>query len=355
MVIYVHSMSVLNVAIPREYLNWFHFDGVALFFVLSGFLIGRILLKTTQQADFNFKALCSFWARRWLRTLPAYFVVLTVLIILLYVFNSPMVGTPFYEYYLFIQNIWHPHPSFFPEAWSLSVEEWFYLVFPFSLFIACRFFSNIKKPFLFLVIGFILFGLIYRYFVCQHIIQSQLDMNAVYSEQIRKMVLARIDSIMYGVLGAYVFLYFPVFWQKIKNPSFMLGVLGLLFVKLFPWHEHALIKGIFFSPALSIAVLLLLPKLNALRMGQGQQFWKKIIVFISVVSYSAYLLNSSIINFLKRFLDFQSHPFIFCLVAWGLTFFASYLLYTCVEYPMMKWRDRRWKKVSVKNESTHHN
>src|SRR3954452_6127505 len=53
-------------------------DGVSLFFVLSGYLIGRILFKTIEKG-FDFKDLVGFWFRRWMRTLPVYFFITTIL------------------------------------------------------------------------------------------------------------------------------------------------------------------------------------------------------------------------------------------------------------------------------------
>ena len=50
-------------------------DGVTIFFVLSGFLIGRILIRTFG-AGASVSSLTTFWVRRWFRTLPAYFVTL---------------------------------------------------------------------------------------------------------------------------------------------------------------------------------------------------------------------------------------------------------------------------------------
>ena len=44
--------------------------GVEIFFVLSGFLIGRIVIKMFLQEDFNFRKVMYFWIRRWFRTLP---------------------------------------------------------------------------------------------------------------------------------------------------------------------------------------------------------------------------------------------------------------------------------------------
>src|SRR6476620_5473362 len=56
--------------------------GVQLFFVLSGFLIGGILLKEVTQKKFNSKSLINFWKRRWLRTLPNYYLFLIIFIII---------------------------------------------------------------------------------------------------------------------------------------------------------------------------------------------------------------------------------------------------------------------------------
>ena len=51
-------------------------NGVELFFVLSGFLIGGILIKNFQKTNsFGIKEIYNFWIRRWFRTLPNYYLV----------------------------------------------------------------------------------------------------------------------------------------------------------------------------------------------------------------------------------------------------------------------------------------
>src|ERR1700722_16417443 len=57
------------------------FLGVELFFVLSGFLIGQILLRTVLVSPV-LPTVKIFWSRRWFRTLPAYYVVITILLVL---------------------------------------------------------------------------------------------------------------------------------------------------------------------------------------------------------------------------------------------------------------------------------
>ena len=63
-------------------------DGVNIFFVLSGFLIGGILIKLLEKDNLNYKYLFVFWQKRWLRTLPMYYTVLIILILLQGAFTS---------------------------------------------------------------------------------------------------------------------------------------------------------------------------------------------------------------------------------------------------------------------------
>ena len=89
----------------------FAFIGVETFFVLSGFLIGGILLKLFSGDVKNLSlAVKNFWVRRWFRTLPNYFLMLLVYIIL-----EAIMGGVLKPYYLlftvFLQNTFRPHPT----------------------------------------------------------------------------------------------------------------------------------------------------------------------------------------------------------------------------------------------------
>jgi peptidoglycan/LPS O-acetylase OafA/YrhL len=105
--------------------------GVQLFFALSGFLITQSLLDT-QRATNYFRA---FYARRALRTLPLYY---TVLILLLIVAPALRVGPRLLQanlkeqlsLWLFFVNWTHTAPYGFAHFWSLAVEEQFYLLWP---------------------------------------------------------------------------------------------------------------------------------------------------------------------------------------------------------------------------------
>jgi peptidoglycan/LPS O-acetylase OafA/YrhL len=108
--------------------------GVDMFFVLSGFLIGRQVFRAGPNASYA-RELRSFWMRRWFRTLPLYFVVLFFyLIIKPKLFRAPFMGHA-WAYLIFVQNYtMRPGLVDFVQSWSLCVEEQFYLVFPIVAF-----------------------------------------------------------------------------------------------------------------------------------------------------------------------------------------------------------------------------
>lgn len=98
--------------------------GVDLFFVLSGFLIGRIYFRSSQPGNPN---LFSFWAARWWRTLPPYYAALALYVICASRFPTQFVPLPG-TYLVFAQNYFGV--GGFGVSWSLCVEEHFYLLFP---------------------------------------------------------------------------------------------------------------------------------------------------------------------------------------------------------------------------------
>jgi peptidoglycan/LPS O-acetylase OafA/YrhL len=121
-------------------LGW---SGVDLFFVLSGFLIGGILLDARSTSN----VFRTFYTRRIHRILPVYYVLITIYLASSYAIakwnlfgNAPYVENPHHPevYFLFLQNIVKTPPSLFyhylvSPTWSLAVEEQFYLLAPFLI------------------------------------------------------------------------------------------------------------------------------------------------------------------------------------------------------------------------------
>src|SRR5436190_12704567 len=138
------------------------FCGVELFFVLSGFLIGQILIRTG--ADLSRAGnVAFFYVRRWFRTLPLFFLFLIVNIISERLFRAHAVN--FREaltHGFFLRNWSGFHMTFFPESWSLAIEEWFYLLFPAALWLGLKFTKRFGDVFLTAAFSFLAFSTIAR-------------------------------------------------------------------------------------------------------------------------------------------------------------------------------------------------
>lgn len=103
--------------------------GVFLFFVLSGFLITTILLHQRKEDCNRYSAIKNFFIRRALRIFPIYFLLLSFL----YITNYPEIRANIWYHatyttniLCYIKNDWNS----FSHAWTLSVEEQFYLLWP---------------------------------------------------------------------------------------------------------------------------------------------------------------------------------------------------------------------------------
>ena len=139
-------MAVLAILLNHAGLPWLPggYLGVDIFFVISGFVITRILVAELQDGSFS---LLAFWRRRARRIIPALAVLLATVLSLAWFLLSPAQIEQFWPVFLgsvaFAPNIvlWIDVGYFSPEAetepllhlWSLGVEEQFYLVYPLIL------------------------------------------------------------------------------------------------------------------------------------------------------------------------------------------------------------------------------
>ncbi|WP_395768488.1 acyltransferase family protein, partial [Aquirufa sp.] len=137
--------------------------GVTLFFVLSGYLISNILMEQQSLGTFA-RSFKNFVVRRALRIFPIYFLVLIGLLVLERF--SVLVNTDFYThpgyYWTYLVNYWIELHGNWSDAlspyWSLSVEEQFYLLWPFCMLLLA---TRLRAYFLWFTV---VFGVVYRYF-----------------------------------------------------------------------------------------------------------------------------------------------------------------------------------------------
>jgi peptidoglycan/LPS O-acetylase OafA/YrhL len=165
----------------------FGWTGVDLFFVLSGFLIGGILIDNRTSTTY-FKA---FYFRRLCRIVPLYFAVLAAFFLARAFIHSPWLfdnTLSNWSYFLFIQNFFMT-PSInygLGVTWSLAIEEQFYLTLPLIVWLTPR------RVLPWLTVGAILGAIATRY-----LLFSSGNETGAYV-----MMPSRADALMLGVLAA---------------------------------------------------------------------------------------------------------------------------------------------------------
>lgn len=322
------------------------FMGVETFFVLSGFLIGKICYQLYLSEDFKIKSVLTFLKRRWFRTLPNYYLILVLNIgIASYIGYST---GKVWRYFLFLQNNFSTMSPFFPESWSLSVEEYAYLILPFLLVMIGGVASKNKKKLCFL---YVVLFLICLFIVAKigYNFNSPINTLTAWNVSLKAVVLFRLDSIFIGVLCSWLYCNYTNKWNHFKLYFAFIGVFILIFqfvaIGFFKLYieTNPMLWNVFYLPIVSIAVACFLPLMSDWKQ-RPSKFYKPI-VYISVLSYSLYLLHYSVVlQLMKYFIKYDMRNgisvFGFIIGYVCISFFLSYLLYRYYEKPMMDLRDK---------------
>ena len=350
-VLFDHSGAYIGKSYQMRYRLWI-FDGVSIFFVLSGFLIGGILIKILESNKPKFRILIDFWIKRWFRTIPPYFLVLVISILLSRQFHFSYLG-----YFIFIQNLVQKQHGFFGESWSLSVEEWFYLLIPSAIFGLCVYSMKPKKAIIWVAVVILFLITVYR--LIKYLYFQVYDFDA-FDNSFRKIVATRLDSIMYGLIGAYLAYYYQEFWLKNKRGKLIVGIFILFGHQFFyntGYRPFNIYDVVFSFSVSSFGTLLLLPFLSELKFGHG--LFYEILTKISLISYSAYLLNLYIImlHVVNPLLDYLKVKntldgnLLGVFLFWSLTISLSIISYKYFEVPTTALRNRFKSFTIVKSNS----
>lgn len=326
--------------------------GVELFFVLSGFLIGGILLKTYEKNGHFLKLsdIQEFWIRRWFRTLPNYFLILFVYLFLYW--DSKPVDV--WKYFLFIQNAFTYPPYFFEESWSLAIEEISYLISPLVLAVFTIIVGSFRpsNSWWFFWMSLLLIALItlLRYYFSATKLPIYMDMPG-YSWQykLREVALIRLDSIYYGFVAVFLSRRFSKEWVQSKYITAIVGLTGVLLLMAFtgPILEQNTnnFKNTIFFSLLSISIGLILPYLSEMRNAPIKALAAPI-TFISIISYSMYLINGGILSWqMKMYFEDGKDMSTLQLTGiyalyWILCLGLSALIFVLYEKPFTSLRER---------------
>jgi peptidoglycan/LPS O-acetylase OafA/YrhL len=327
--------------------------GVDLFFVLSGYLIGNQILAPLARGEaFSLK---TFFARRLLRTVPNYYVVLALYLLLPAQLGGSQTA-PLWRFLSFTQNIGLHFGETFSHSWSLCVEEQFYLILPLAaLFIAAR-----RKSLLWgwLAIGAaIAGGMAVRGWAWMAHGQSQIG-NVDFAVHVYYSSFARFDELLPGVAIAMLKNFHGGLYGAIlrRGNALLLGGLAALVATVYLFLNYYQIDdyGFTFSMmtfgypllAVSFAILTLAALspgslLHRVRIPGAQQ--------LALCSYALYLAHKPIFKLVLEPLaawqvDTDAPAGIALVMAAALL--GGWLLYRLVETPFMNLR-ARWFPVAV--------
>lgn len=295
--------------------------GVDLFFVLSGWLIGTLIWK--ERARFGNLDLPRFWARRWLRTIPVYLVVLPIAFAGVYFARGEKFDP---SYLLFLQN-YKPQIPYFTVSWSLCVEEHFYLFLPLvlALLTLCRTPLRLAFP---LLLG-------------AAIAIPFLDPRATPGQPLGISVTAthlNLAGLILGLWMSYLYVNEPRHWPPFRRFTGWLIAPLLLGILLYPVIDNRLL---YYFSDLYVGMLcagILAQIVDAQAIGISRS---KLIAFIAITSYSVYLTHAMVINALTAFADRVGVPRVTVVpVIFVAVFAIGGILYHLVEKPMLAVRDR---------------
>ena len=339
-VVVIYHAGIMGFPLPSRVHRW-GWIGVDLFFVLSGYLIGgQLLAEVARSEHLN---LARFYARRVLRIMPAYFVILTIYFLLPSWREYPDMAQPLWKFLLSVQNIALHGGTAFSHAWSLAVEDQFYLALPFILLVLFW-----RPRGAILVSCFIvLSGLFLRAFLAAQ--NASVDGGVSFrgfQAWIYYPTWTRLDPLVLGVVIAAIEKFRPRFWQRLTNSAIWLWVPALALIVYALWLGES--DYINFNAcvwqfpliATGMAVLLICALSPRLPLR-----WFAIpgAAFVASIAYSAYLVQKLVIHSVAEFcrahaIDPKTAP---ALIGGELCVYAAAtILFFTVERPFLKLRHR---------------
>ena len=304
------------------------FIGVDIFFVISGYLITKlILIELFEKNSFNF---LNFYERRARRILPMLLIVMLVSIPFSWKFLLPVefieysksiISAVFFGSNFFFYNAVTEYGASgsllkpFLHTWSLGIEEQFYIIFPLLLIVFYKFLS---KYLLTILIALLLLSLQFSEFIGDR--NAQLNFYLPFS---------RFWELLFGSILAFVEIKFKI--KKNELASSILPVLGLYLI---------VYSIIFFSdktphPNLQTLIpiigVILIMYFSSQEDLVGKILGSKLFVGMGLISYSVYLWHFPIFAYAR--IANNSLAFFDKIGLISLTIIISFISYLFIEKP----------------------
>lgn len=339
-----HSFLVGGLGESYSWLSRHGWMGVDLFFVLSGFLIGtQVLAPLARGGPLSFR---DFYIRRAFRILPAFWVVLALYLAFPVLREAPGLE-PWWKFATFTLNLSIDYASnaTFSHAWSLCVEEHFYLVFPLLAW------AMLRKPsvakFAGLCVLLVVAGIALRSTTWLH--DTALAANGGmqrnwFVEDLYYPTWARLDGLLAGVVLATFKVFRPQRWERVQaraNTVLLLG-LGVMAVALWLFRQRTGLLGNSIGwPVLSLGLALLVFA------GAGNRSviarWRVPgVAWLAAISYSLYLVHKAVFHLVETAWGpaLEGRGVLAFCVYGATALLAGAVLYYAVERPFLRLRER---------------
>lgn len=325
------------------------FLGVDLFFVLSGYLISSLIIKEYKST--GTVNLYNFYVRRARRLLPAVYFMITVVLIIITLFNGVLLKKSYLDAlfgYIYSSNWWYifhkldyfdsfGSQSPFKHLWSLAIEEQFYMFFPLIFLIFNRKSksnngnSKLNKNFIYVVLSLILVSLI------AHILLFDINnINRIYFGTD-----TRAFSLLVGVVGAILYPMDRLSERTTKKDNMIYSIVSLISILVLigimintSEYNTWLYRGGF----LLVAIIGLIIIISS---GRQYTFMSKLLsfkpfVFIGKISYSLYLWHFPILVVTTPVSEIGNPNLFYVTLRIVLIFLVATGSYMFVETPIRK-------------------
>jgi len=313
-------------AVVTQVAGLFHFIGLEIFFVLSGFLFGNSMYSLLMKDDFGSQAILQFLTKRAIQILPLYYLILAINFgIACYIGYPVQQG---WKYVVLLQNFATPIPAFFSESWGLPIIVFAGLLFPLVLLVFNTIFKLKNKPALFLIVTLFLIAIFLISKWIYSATTSNTDVNQWYAD-LKPVLIYRLDAVFIGVL--FSLLNNGAFFRKARLLLSVIGSIGIGFIFVGVGYFQLLIENhpffwnVIYLPLTSLSIAFFLPLVCAWK----NSFAATPIRFLSAITYAVYMVHFGIaLQILKLHFPIATTKqwFLFVFVYLTATFLLGFLL-----------------------------
>lgn len=330
----------------------FGWTGVDLFFVLSGYLIGGQLFSKI--ANNQPISAYEFYFKRFFRIIPAYIVVL-ILYYSIPSFNEKDAMSPLWKFLTFTMNFGldYQNAGAFSHAWSLCIEEQFYLILPILIIFLTKIKAENKA--VLILLGLFAFGIIVRIYSWQTFVspiyedkENMALIGNTFSKYVYYPTYNRLDGLLVGVAIALIFSFRPKTRDWLMNKGnylFGLGIIILTATYFICQNQFAFHTAILSYPLVSIGYgFLVIAVLSTTCFINKFNF--KIFSFLATISYSVYLTHKQLNHIVQNLLaDHDVNKNLSLLICFLVSIIGGLILHIIIERPFLILRDRLLKRV----------